>query len=49
MNLDHSVYPDLETPPDDLPTLRRSSHGLTPGWKISDLQEGRGDPCENLV
>lgn len=25
------------------------SHGLTPGWKISDQREGREDLCENTV
>jgi hypothetical protein len=107
VKLDHSVYPDLESPPDDLPTpeekadyvhricgafdfgifperddwllfagwreifdrfplphspayhtfraryrwpeVARGSHGLTPGWKIADLHEGREDPCENMV
>jgi len=107
MTLDHSVYPDVPTPPDELstvedkadylqricaafdfgifperddwtrfsgwrevfdrfplphspgyhtfrtsfrwPPVRRGSHGLTPGWKIRDLQEGRDDPCEHSV
>jgi hypothetical protein len=107
MTLDHSVYPDVEDPSDELPTPEdkaeyvhricsafdfgifperedwqrfvewkeifdrfplphspayhtfrtsygwpaapRSSHGLTPGWKIQDLREEREDPCENMV
>jgi hypothetical protein len=31
------------------PEVSRGSHGLTPGWKISDLREEREDPCENMV
>jgi hypothetical protein len=31
------------------PEVPRGTHGLTPGWKIADLREGREDPCENSV
>jgi hypothetical protein len=107
MTLDHSVFPDLLTPPSDLLTIEdkadyvqricsafdfgvfperddwqlfaawqevfdrfplphspayhtfrarfgwpqaaRGSHGLTPGWKVQDMLEGREDPCEHSV
>ena len=31
------------------PPVAYGTCGLTPPWRVQDLQEGRGDPCEHSV